>query len=103
MFWKCSFQEVTGGFSEVRILKKLAKNDLETKTEREASEASMRYYLSTIIARIIGLSMPGLSGVWHLTQGVVCLQLDMAAFQIGTEGLGRCDGARARSYNRRAQ
>jgi|HubBroStandDraft_6_1064221.scaffolds.fasta_scaffold286306_2 hypothetical protein len=30
--------------------------------------------------------MPGLSDVGHLTQGVACLQLDMAAFQIGTEG-----------------
>ena len=67
-------------FLEVRILKNLAKNDLETKTERGASEASTRYYLSTIIAQIIGLSMPGLSDVGRLTQS--------GAFQIGTEGVG---------------
>ena len=55
-------------FLEVRILKNLAKNELETKTKRGASEASTRYYLSTIIAQIIGLSMPGLSDVEELTQ-----------------------------------
>ena len=61
-------------FLEVRILKNLAKNDLETKTERGASEASTRYYLSTIIARITEMSMPGLSDVGDLTQGP-CLRL----------------------------
>ena len=79
-------------FLEVRILKKLAKNDLETKTERGASEASRRYYLSTIIAQITGLSMPGLSDVGDLTQG--------GAFQIGTRTHGSDHRAQMRPYKR---
>ena len=79
-------------FLEVRILKNLAKNELEMKTKRGASEASTRYYLSTIVAQIIGLSMPGLSDVGDLTQS--------GTFQNGTCTHGADDQAQLRPYNR---
>jgi len=50
----------------------------ETMTGRDTSEACTRYYLSTIVAQIIEMSMPGLSGVGHLTQGGPCRRLGAA-------------------------
>jgi hypothetical protein len=89
-------------FLEVRILKKLAKNDLETKTERLRNlHAVLPVYYNSTNYRIVN--------AWIFWRGAFDTgrrwdeAVNGGAFQIGTQSMCRSDLPQSRGYNHRAQ